>query len=191
MVFLALVPKWLSGKLWEAILACYRLWCPNGSQRDSGSLFWLVLSSGDQMALRQALGSNFSLFWALVAKWLWETLWGAILACSGFGVQIAFREALGYNFSLFWTLLDLDVWESILLVYYKLWVPNGSQRDSGRPLACSEFWKANGSQRVSGRAFHRPWDAILDCSGLCWTDGSHRGLHHIRLDWLHGLCWNL
>jgi len=28
----------------------------------------------------------------------------------------------------------------------------------------------------------RLWDAILDCSGLCWTDGSHRGLHRIRLD---------
>ena len=73
-LFWALVAKLLSDGFLGLILSCSGLWWQNGSQMASGSSFWAVLGFGGKMTLRWLLGAHFELFWALVAKWLPDSL---------------------------------------------------------------------------------------------------------------------
>ena len=45
-LFWALVAKCVPERLWDVILVCFGLCWPNGSQRGSGSSFWLVPGAG-------------------------------------------------------------------------------------------------------------------------------------------------
>ena len=83
------------------------------------------------MALRWPLETHFELFWALVAKWLSDSLWRHSLSYSGVWWPNSSREA---HFELFWALvaklLSDGLWR-LILSYSELWWPNGSQMASG------------------------------------------------------------